>query len=200
MTKDEIRSIADLAEVKNREEFYPNPNFPNSIYYKFFELLTAEMKPNLSIELGINGGGGSLHLAKGWPQGTVIGMDIAWDCAENIKHIRDNFPNFIFMLSDSISASKYVFDTYGPIDVLFIDTIHTYERTLKEFHTYLPYLSDNAIVCLDDLFRPGMDKAWDEVPGEKMRLDFLHSGSKVDEKTGDGGFGVVWNIPKGEKK
>ena len=127
MTPEKMRSMADLAVVENRENPYPNPNFPPSIYYKFFEILTAETKPNLSVELGINGGGGSLHLAKGWPQGTVIGVDIAWDCQENIKHIEENYSNFKFCLSDSIGVSSYIYDKYGAIDILFIDFFRQFE-------------------------------------------------------------------------
>lgn len=166
---------------------FPNPNFPPSPYYQFLRLLAANMKSNLSVELGVSGGGGSLHLAMGNPDGTVIGVDFAWDNPENIGFIQNRYPNFIFMRKDSIEAAPAIFKEYGKIDILFIDTTHTYDQTLSEFNAYRDYLSDNFVVCVDDLFRPGMKEAWADLPGRKVRLDRLHTGA-----ASGGGFGVIW--------
>ena len=78
------------------------------------------------------------------------------------------------------------------MDILFIDTDHTYDRTMGEFTAWKPFLSKKAIVCLDDLFRPGMEDAWNELPGTKIRLDHLHDGQYPE----GGGFGVIYNISK----
>jgi hypothetical protein len=59
---------------------------------------------------------------------------------------------------------------------------------LNEYKAYEPYLSDRAIVILDDLFRPGMDDAWSVMPEPKVRFDFLHP----SQSPTDGGFGVIW--------
>ena len=44
-----------------------------------------------------------------------------------------------------------------------------------------------GVICFDDLFRPGMEEAWDEIPGKKVRLDHLHDGTYPH----GGGFGCV---------
>jgi len=119
----------------------------------------------------------------------VGGIDIVRDHDKRIKHIEDNFDWFNFILGDSIKEAREIYDFYEmPIDILFIDTVHTYENTMKEFRAWKPYLSKNAVVCLDDLFRPGMDEAWKELPGNKLRLDFLHDGQYPE----GGGFGILY--------
>ena len=58
---------------------YPDPRFPPSPYYRFLRVAAQQMRPRLSVELGVCGGGGSLHLALGYGAGKVIGIDIADD-------------------------------------------------------------------------------------------------------------------------
>lgn len=165
---------------------YHDPRFPPSPYYRFFDRLAAFLHPRLSVELGVCGGGASLHLCKGWPGGIVVGIDLANDYPDNLFHIIDNYPNFRFIIGDSVEKAPAIYKDYGEIDILFIDTTHTYEQTMKEYRAYRPYLSHQAIVCLDDLNRPGMDQAWNEMPGRKVRFDILHPGQT------EGGFGVVY--------
>lgn len=166
---------------------FPNPLFPPSPYYRFLKVLAMNLQPKLSVELGVCGGGGSLHLAMGWARGKVIGVDITYDHPEHIKYIQDKYSNFQWMLGDSCEVVQGIYDEFGEIDILFIDTLHTYQQTMKEFNTYKPFLSDKAVVCLDDLLRPGMSQAWREMPDNKLRLDMLHDGAE-----NGGGFGVVW--------
>ena len=165
---------------------YPDPNnknvtFPPSPYYRFLHLIS--MGTNLAVELGVCGGGGSFHMAMS--SKVAVGIDVANDYEDNINYIQDKCPNFHFLLGDSIELASVVFNRFGLIDVLFIDTTHTYEQTMAEYKTYQPYLSSKAVVCLDDLFRPGMDKAWAEMPETKVRFDFLHP----SQSPTDGGFG-----------
>jgi predicted O-methyltransferase YrrM len=173
--------VANYPDLEN-----PKVTFPPSPYYRFLKLLADEMQARLSVELGLCGGGGSLHLAMASQQ--VIGVDIALDYEDNIRWIRRNYPNFKFFHGDSIQAALYIHGNFGKVDILFIDTTHTYEQTMAEYYAYLPYLSDKAVVCLDDLFRPGMDLVWNEMPETKARFDFLHP----SQSPTDGGFGVIW--------
>lgn len=165
---------------------YPDERFPPSPYYRFLQVAARNLQPRLSVELGVCGGGGSLHLAMGWAQGQVIGIDVVEDHKENTDFIQAAFPNFKLWLGDSVELAQSVRMQYGQVTILFVDTIHTRERTLQEFYAWEPYLADRAIVCLDDLHRDGMEEAWNELPGNKVRLDMLHPGQT------EGGFGVIW--------
>jgi predicted O-methyltransferase YrrM len=170
---------------------YPDPSnpkvtFPPSPYYRFLKLIAKETRALVSVELGVCGGGGSLHLAMG--SVAAVGVDVVADHPDNTDWIKFHYPNWYFLVGDSVEISTFIYESFGKIDVLFIDTTHTYEQTMAEYLAYYPYLSDRAIVCLDDLFRPGMDRAWNEMPETKVRFDFLHP----SQSPTDGGFGVVW--------
>lgn len=178
--------LTNLARHADRSmPVYPSPLFPPSPYYRFLQALAATLRPRLAAELGVCGGGGSLHMALGNPAGHVVGVDIARDHEEQMVHIETHCPNFRFWLGDSVMAAREVYGQYGACGLLFIDTTHTKERTIAEYQAWWPYLTADAIVCFDDLKRAEMGDFWDWLPGNKLRLDELHP-------IAEGGFGVIW--------
>ena len=188
-------NVAILSELAGRAEemdVYPNAMFPPSRYYRFLRLLAQRVRPDVSVELGVCGGGASLHLALGHPPGKVIGIDIRNSWPENVAYVKETCPNFEFWQMDSFQATiRYKEADLPSVDVLFIDTVHTYDRTMLEFNAWRDLLSSDAVVCFDDLYREGMDRVWEELPGEKWRKDRLHEGGSPT----DGGFGVLYDIP-----
>jgi len=187
-----------LAWKAYHSEPFADTRFPPSAYYRFLRLLAEEACPNLSVELGVCGGGGSLHLALGWPEGIVVGVDVtpadAGDWVERKTYVIEFCSNFRYWHGDSSESAALVHEEYGDVDILFIDTTHTYEQTRREFTAWQPHLSDHAVVCLDDMFFPGMDRIWAELPGRKIRLDMLHDSSVGPDGYGSGGFGVIYGL------
>lgn len=166
---------------------HPDPRFPPSPYYRFLRLLAEYLKPNLSVELGVCGAGGSYHLCLGNPNGSVVGVDIAWgEWEANVRHVLRECPNFNFWIGDSVELAKTIYERFGEVGILFVDTTHTREQTLREFNAWKPYMSKTFAMCFDDLYRKEMGNVWDELSGNKLRLDFLHPGGT------EGGFGVVY--------
>ena len=93
------------------------------------------------------------------------------------------FKNFSFFLGDSSDSAAPIAKQYGKVDILFIDTDHTKDSTMREWNAWYPFLSKKAIVCLDDLDRENMMNIFDELPGEHLVIyDF------------GGQFGVVWDL------
>lgn len=173
---------------------WPDERFPPSPYYRFLQLLASNLKPALSVELGLGGGGGSFHLAEGWPMGTVVGVEAQGpddQQRDNWHFIQCKCPNFVLWRGDSVEIAPEVTRKHGRIDILFIDTVHTYEATMREWAAWGPHLSDRAVVCLDDLDRPGMDRAWEELPGRKLKLEALGVEPFWEKRIG-GEFGVIW--------
>jgi predicted O-methyltransferase YrrM len=180
------QKIIELANQAHKEKVHPNPIFPPSVYYRFMKLLAREVQPTKSVVLGVCGGGDCLHLLEGYPH-MVYGIDIAWDHPVQILTILKYYSsNFVFLRMDSVEASLEFND--GEVDILFIDTIHTYDHTMLEYANWKRKMKPNGIILLDDLFRNGMLQAWDEIPARaKIRRDDLHIGGGAD----DGGFGIV---------
>src|SRR3990167_1324887 len=145
-----FRAISSLAI---QESPYPDPRFPPSPYYRFLRLLAASLYPDLCVELGVCGGGGSLHMARGVPGRRGVGVDIGVEYPEQINYILHNYPNFTFHLGDSVTSAPEIYEKYGPVGLLFVDTIHTVNRTIQEFEAWKPYLAQTAVVCFDDLNR-----------------------------------------------
>lgn len=193
MNLDKIYELAKLAD--SLPPFTNGGMFPPSKYYRFLYQLALDKKPELSVELGVCGGGGSFNLLQGWT-GQVVGIDNANEYPTHIEFLKQH-NNFTFWQGDSIDLAYEVYSVYGTVDILFIDTIHTYNQTIAEFNAWHPYLAHDAIVLFDDLFRDGMEDAWQHIIqryGYGIRLDNLHQGGSPT----DGGFGVVYNI-KGVK-
>lgn len=184
-------SLKVWAEEALQAKPYPSPLFPPSPYYRFLQILAKELKPSLSVVLGVCGGGDCLHLALGNPEGKVVGIDNSYDHDEQISHIKNTCPNFIFYLGDSIKSAKLINRAFGQVDILFVDTVHTKTRTLEEFQAWYPYLSNDYVVCFDDLLRKEMENVWELFPSPKLRLDELHP-------TAEGGFGVIWGTKNRE--
>lgn len=161
--------------------------FPPSKYYAYFQKIAEAFKPKVSVVLGVCGGGDCYHLCKGNPAGTVIGVDIARDHEEQMKFIESKYHGFKFWLGDSITSAPQIHGEHGGIDFLFIDTSHDEGMLDKEWAAWKPYLRHGAICCFDDIFRPGMQEAWERLPQPKVRMDWLHDGSYPH----GGGFGVL---------
>jgi len=169
--------------------------FPPSRYYLFFRLLAALAKPRVSVVLGVCGGGDCHHLCIGNPDGRVVGVDIVRDHPEQMEFLEKTHPGFTLHIGDSVESARPVFDAFGPINFLFIDTTHTKDATVLEFEAWKPYLVTGAIVCFDDLFRTEMAGVWEGIPEPKVRMDALHDGSPDV----GGGFGVhVFTPAQGE--
>lgn len=179
-------TVRELGRLAAQEKPHPNSLFPPSLYYRFFKLLVSYTQPSLAVVLGVCGGGDCLYMLWGDANVNVHGIDLAYDHPVNILTIRNTYGDrFKFIKLDSIDAAKL----YSPesVDILFIDTIHTYDHTMAEFEAWKPKMREHGIVCLDDLFRKGMQQAWNDLPGTKVRMDELHIGGGAE----DGGFGVI---------
>jgi len=113
---------------------------------------TVKAKPKLIIELGTKRGCSTYALSQAAivTNANLISVDIK-DCSKSSE-----WENWVFVQMDDIVFSKQ-FVTWckqrkiNPvIDVLFIDTSHTYDHTKKEIAAFFPYLSKNAKVIFHD--------------------------------------------------
>jgi len=146
---------------------------------RFYRVTTA-------VELGINLARTTGVLATAVID-QVIGVEILPDW-RRINHTLDNMPweyrsKLQIVEGDSIAprtvAAVKKLLSGRPIELLFVDTLHTVEHATAELAAYMPLLAPTALVVMDDLNQPAT--LWDvfrSVPGIHVELNNLHIGGR----------------------
>ena len=144
-----------------------------SPYYSLMYLLAGTIKNGLLVELGVHKGRGLASLAAARRSNIVIGLDTT-KC-EEIDTLRKQYPNLIFYNKPSMPVMTHIFSDKS-IDLLHIDTEHSYSMAKAEFEAYKPYLAKGAYVLFDDLHAQDDDvlRYFNELDYEKVQDDRLH--------------------------
>lgn len=151
-------------------------------YYRYLYRLAKKVNPDVIVELGVQTGRSTAHLAKGAPKARVIGIDPQpWDLTE----IQKECPNIEIIVDYS---ERVDISDFPEVDILFIDSAHTHDQVMTEFNMYSQLVRRGGVILLDDINLPDghgeskdMRKAWDAMPEPKLELNFLHGH----------GFGVI---------
>jgi cephalosporin hydroxylase len=162
-------------------------------YYRFLYHLVRVLKPEVCIELGVEYGGASAHMARAAQVygGIVIGVD------HNKHELPDRViprmcENYVYEVNDTLSAWGLL-NTWdgvrGHVGLVFQDSSHHYAPSVEEFELYSQFLAPGAVwVCDDitkDFFEEGVDefdmvKYFDDLPGEHIKIpDVLHIGNTI---------------------
>jgi Predicted O-methyltransferase len=149
---DDVRSSADLGDL--------------------YAWLVQQRRPATVVEFGSAFGVSGMYFASGLVaagQGHLYSFEInrEWaDIAE--RNIRS--------ICDCVTLTRGTFEDHvdavvpGPIDLAFVDGIHTYEFVKAQFDTLRPRLSAGGLIAFDDIDfkRPGsrMREAWEEIAAD----------------------------------
>lgn len=163
--------LVAIAEIAVSMPVYPNALFPPSLYYRFLLALASVVRPSLSVELGVCKGGASLHLALGYSQNKVIGVDHALSYPDHVQYVKSVCPNFEFWLMDSIESAVEVNKLDLKVNILFLDTKHVYDQVMGEYKAYESLLAEDAVVLFDDLDCAGVRKAFVEIAPKREHVD-----------------------------
>lgn len=153
-------------------------------YYAFLYHLTQELEPKHIVEIGVQTGVATAHMAMAAPDAKVVGIDPDPVWYEDV--IKEHCPNVQLVRNFS---QNWIPDAYPPIDLLFIDGLHTYDQVKSDYESYLPFMNEGGVVIIDDIrlpdeLEPGnrMSEFWDEIIEPKIEINHLHDIS---------GFGAV---------
>lgn len=170
-------------------------NPANVIYYRWLFLAAYHTQPNLAVELGVCRAQASAHIAAGGAKITV-GVDIApWKPTfdENVALMGEHGLDYRFIEGHSTAPETVhqiaeIVKRVGPIEFLFIDTIHTYNQAWGEFLTYRALLAPGALVVMDDILDPPNEvyRAFEQIPGIHIEMPELHIAGR-----GSVGFGAI---------
>src|SRR3990167_1193122 len=174
--------------VMNAEEVIQHCNhIPSSVHEPeqkmWWNLLHVLPAGTLIVDFGTGHGKSAASLALACPQGEVITFDpgipyINAGCDEKCyeeetkKFMADSGATNITFTRESSLEKPW---GKRPIDVLNIDSDHTYETTLKEVGRWVPFVAVGGYIFLHDWEHPrcpGVREAWDELNNKNNWADF----------------------------
>jgi hypothetical protein len=138
-------------------------------------LYRASRPWGLFVETGTDRGRSALHVACGWAGTRVVSIDVDPVCSRELADLaaRLQLYNVTGRTNDSILEAQNFED--NEIDVLFLDSLHTYEHLKAELAAYLPKVRSGGLIILDDIhLNPGMEHCWHEITLKKHDVSHLH--------------------------
>ena len=138
----ELREVEEKAKVRT----------DTASHLRTLFLETVESRPKLIVELGVKHGFSTFALSRAAivTGARLVSLDIRDHSTSS------DWEDWIFVQMDDIDFAKQ-FPTWclerkiePAIDVLFVDTSHTYEHTKKEIAAFFPLLSASAKVMFHD--------------------------------------------------
>ena len=157
-----------------------------SPYYAFLYHLAETLgEGDVILVLGMYRATCCAHMAAA-STAVVIGIDI--DIHEDVEPLATKY-RFNYICGDVVDANvvervaEFISIAGGVLRLVFFDSSHTYSQVMGEFDTYRHFLQDGALLVFDDIHIEEDDvlRAVNEIPGEFIQLDHLHSAQ---------GFGV----------
>lgn len=145
-----------------------------SPYYSLLYLLALHLDehgPNkpIAVELGVDKGRGSFALLEG--NARVFGVE------QNDKEcFAMSNPHLTLLKCSSTPVPLEIAALGKSIDILHVDTEHSFAQAREEFNAYKPYLKDGAVVLFDDTnaMEGEVRRFVESLPYEKFFDDRLH--------------------------
>ena len=132
-------------------------NMPPKSHNEFIVWLMDKIKPQLTVELGVDYGYSTFFLALN-TKNKVIGID----CFDVSKHGPREDDDYQFVLDvkeklklDNLEIIKGYFDDIAKtwdkeINLLHIDGLHDYDNCKNDCYTWSPFLEENGVVLFHD--------------------------------------------------
>lgn len=157
--------------------------------WEMYQMLrhVAELKPQVIVEIGVDGGGSLATWKAAFNPRLLIGIDT------NKRPELDPY-TMIFADSNDPNTVKKLKHLIGgsPIDFLFIDGDHTYAACKKDYQLYAPLVRPGGIIGFHDTNNRGI--AGVEVDQFMHELDDMQAFKTADYKAGNGSPGtrIIW--------
>ena len=155
-------------------------------YYVYLAKLVRHLRPRRVLELGTDIGRSALYMMTQLPPegaletveaGTQETVDLApFKGDPRLKVIRADDTSEACLRELNLMPEHFM---TRPIDLLFADSVHTFEHTMGVFTTYRPFMRPGGIMVFDDIhLDPGMELFWRSVMEPKVDcgLDIHFSG------------------------
>lgn len=140
--------VPELRQVQSRALAHTDIN--EHLVPILIESLLAE--PDTIVELGVRGGQSTFVLER---VARLTGAQLVSVDLDDCSHVI-NYDKWVFVQADDVVFGRQFKDWCTQtgvdprIDVLFIDSSHLYEHTVREIEVWFPHLSDRAVVVFHD--------------------------------------------------
>jgi len=132
-------------------------NFPPKGHYKFCKWLIEKIKPEVTVELGVDYGYSAFVMSM-CQKNKVYGID-CFDVSKHGPRIDDDY-KFVMSVKeklklDNLEIIKGYFDDVAKtwdkeIDLLHIDGLHDYENCKNDCYTWAPFLKEDGVILFHD--------------------------------------------------
>lgn len=145
-------------------------NTEGNFYYQWLAHLVRIMKPNLVLELG-NGLGLStlMMFSELSEKARLVSCDLIKELDFIPPHIF-NDAHLEFYFGNDLNLNVFGDNLPVGIDMLFIDTKHTFDQVSAEWKIYRNLCNPGAIVILDDIRMHDMFNFWESLTYPKLEL------------------------------
>ena len=161
-------------DLKNSFDIEQYNYLANEPHYKYLNESVKKYKPKLILELGTRHGLSAIAFCNNNRKNCKI-ISVDWFKQKNFadKAILKKFPNLSFINGNCLDISIFK-EIPMNIDILLLDTEHTFNQVNKEFEIYKYLLSDKALVVVDDLNLNDKYKFFTNFKGTKKNIKRLH--------------------------
>lgn len=156
-----------LNRAMSEQQYFDYQHNTGHTYYHFLMKLVKSLKPKNVLELGTSIGRSGLFMMVSLPEKSrLTTIDIG-------SFLRTDLVDFAFderlkiVYGDTLDKT-IIGDLKPDVDLLFIDSEHTYDQVSAEWEAYKHLLVDDAIVVADDIRLNDMGKWWDSLPYDKV--------------------------------
>lgn len=158
--------------------------------------LVRGLRPERALEIGVRWGGSARIITSAMEEngvGKLVGLDPAPEAFRaKIEHL---YGRYTLVSGYSPGDTEVAVKTLdGPLDLVFIDALHTHDAVLADFLGVIPYLAPDAYILLHDTYHQGIYEAANKVLSEHPDLvdcGFLTRNPSVGEPVSYQGFRLI---------
>ena len=172
-----LRSLAEspmpwepaLAPLVSKEAYPRWADHSFNRYYLYLHALVKVTNPRLVVELGTQMGASALFMLRALPQnGRLITIDVSTQ--RSILNLVGSDDRLTILSGNDLGPwIVNEVSVRAPIDLLFIDTLHTSSQVTSELEAYGHLRAKSAIVAADDIFlNEDMKQWWNGLTTEKL--------------------------------
>jgi len=138
-------------------------------YYLYLSALVRILKPRKILELGTDIGRSAAFMMTALPESSMlITAEIGTHRRVDLALFQGD-PRLKIIQGNDLDLGIYGTLDLSGIDLLYMDSDHTYEQVSREWELYRKFLSPGALVAMDDIhLNEGMERFWNSLPFPKV--------------------------------